>query len=151
MIVKFVPKPEINSCTLFSGIPEFKETLIKENRVRFSVRFETKTHLDFSVQAGSCRFRYNEHSEFSRDNNLTLVEKKDWSYLSGQQTINNYFKRTKKQNLEVMKNHIISLTEKMLKDMHIETLVNMDTFVLNIELPQELMEHIDRQLSASRG
>jgi hypothetical protein len=151
MIVKFVPKPDVNSCTLFAPVGEFKNNVLKDNSVRFSVRFETKTYLDFSVQAGQCRFSYNEKSPYSVANNLTLVEKKEWSYFSGRQKVDNYFKRTKKQNLEVMKNHIVSLTEQMLNDFHITELVNLDTFVISIELPQELMEHIDRQLSASRG
>jgi len=142
MIVKFLERPSVNQHTLFAPVGEFKNNVLKDNSVRFSVRFQTKTYLDFSVQAGSCRFSYNEKSPYSVANNLTLVEKKEWSYLSGRQKVDRYFKLTKKQNVEVMKNHIVSLTEEMLNDFHITELVNLDTFTLNIELPDELLVQV---------
>lgn len=142
MIVKFSKKPEVTQFTLFAPAGQFKETVMKNNSVKFDVRFHTKTYLDFAVQAGDCRFSYNDDSHYSVANNLTLVEKKDWSYLSGRQKVDRYFKLTKKQNVETMKNHIISLTEKMLSDFHITELVNLDTFTINIYLPAELLAQV---------
>jgi len=142
MIVNFLAKPQTTSFTLFSPIGQFKETILKNNSVKFDVRFHTKTYLDFSVQAGEGRFSFNEDSHYSVANNLTLVEKKEWSYMSGRQKIDRYFKLTKKQNVEVMKNHIISLTERMFEDFHITELINKDTFVINIYLPAELLAQV---------
>ena len=141
MITKFVSKPTSNQWTLFGGIPEFKKEITDANSIRVCVSFHTKTYLNFSLQAGTTRFGYNEHSSYSRDNKLTLVEKRDWSIMSGCQTINHYFKLTKKQNLEVMKNHITSLVEQVMSELHIDPR-NKDTFTINIELPSELMEKV---------
>jgi hypothetical protein len=142
MITTFVETPRSNEWTLFGGIPEFKKEILNSNSIRVSVSFHTKTYLNFSLQAGKTRFAYNERSQYSIDNKLTLVEKKDWNMLSGQQTINHYFKLTKKQNIEVMKNHIESLVKQMINDLHIEGLYNEKTFILNIELPSALMEKV---------
>ena len=142
MIVTFVANPGSNEWTLLGGIPEFKKEILNSNSIRVGVSFHTKTYLDISLQAGKTRFSYNERSQYSIDNKLTLVEKKDWNMLIGYQTINHYFKLTKKQNLEVMKNHIESLVKQMINDLHIEGLYNEKTFILNIELPSELMEKV---------
>ncbi|MFA6569978.1 MAG: hypothetical protein WCT77_01940 [Bacteroidota bacterium] len=141
MNIKFVKIPEVRSFTLFGGIPELKTNIIKENKIYFDISFHTKTRLSLSIQSGTVTFRLNEHSEYSLANNLTFVEEKSWSYFHGQQTVNNYFKLTKKQNMQVLKNHILSLTEKLFIDLHLNELVNKDTFEIEVRTPIELLNN----------
>lgn len=142
MIVKFVPKPNIKSYTLFSKAEELKKGICNSNSVRYSVKFITKTYLNISIEAGEATFKLNEPSEYSIANNIKLVTKTGWNYFHGSQSVNHYFKLTKKQNLEMLKNHIISLTEKVLSDLYLNEVVNLDTFVIEIELPNELYSQV---------
>ena len=143
MKVKYVPVPLSKTITLFSPATDLKKNIINDNKVTFSVRYFTKTRLNVSVEAGKTSFKLNEHSDYSRANNLNLVEKKDWNYFSGRETINHYFKLTKKQNLKEFEKHIISLTETVLiKDLHLDGLIDRQNFVIEIEMTNDLLEQV---------
>jgi len=143
MKVRYIPVPRVKSHTLFAPVSDLKKNIINSNKVTFSVRYLTKTRLNVSVEAGNSSFKLNEHSKYSRDNNLTLVEKKDWNYFSGSETINHYFKLTKKQNLKEFEKHIVSLTETVLfKDLHLNELIDKENFVIEIEMTNDLLEQV---------
>ena len=143
MKVKYVPVPLNKTITLFSPVTDLKMNIIEDNKIRFSISFFTKTRLNILVEAGQTSFKLNEHSQYSKENNLTLVEKKDWNYFSGKETINHYFKLTKKQNLKEFEKHIVSLTETvLLKDLHLNGLIDKETFIIEIELPSNLLEQV---------
>jgi len=141
MIVKYVDRPFSRTLTLFGKAGELKESIVAYNSIRFIVRHETKTHLSISIISGSVSFKLNEQSPFSEENNLTMITKTEWNYFHGHQSVNHYFKLTKKQNAKVLENHIVSLTEKYIFEaMHLDTLINKDTFIIEIELPDDLRD-----------
>lgn len=141
MILKIVERPLSNSITMFSKAGELKQNIIENNSIRFIVRHETKTHLSVSVQSGPVSFRLNEESDYSTEQELKFVTKKEWNYFSGRETVNHYYKLSKKQSIDKLLNHIKSLTTGMLfKDLHIEELIkNIDTFTVTVELPDDLL------------
>ena len=141
MRLQIVDRPFSRSITLFAPAADLKKHIIETNKIRFIVRHETKTHLSLSVIGGHASFKVNEPSDYSTQNGLTLVRKEDWSYLSGRRTVNHYFKLTKKQNMDILFNHIESLTRGLiLRDSHIEDQVDLNTFMIEVELPDDLLE-----------
>lgn len=140
MKIKLVKVPMVKSYTLFSRTSQFKENILKDNMVRFSARFFTKTRLNISVESGESSFKFNEISDYSRKNDVTLVKKEDWNFFSGCGTVNHYFKLTKKQNMKVFIEHIKSLAEQLFTDLHINDLINRETFIIELEMTNDLLE-----------
>jgi hypothetical protein len=137
MNIEFVKRPDNYSTTLFSGESEFSKKVLTENKCIVDLNFMTKTYLSIAVRSGSFAFRMNYDSDYSKANNLTLVEKKDFSYFTGEHTVNKYFKVTKKQNTEVLKNHILSLMDLVFSHFHIHELINKDSFKITVWTPSE--------------
>lgn len=142
MKVKLVKVPMVKNHTMFSPIANFKTNIIKKNSVRFSVRYTTKTRLNITVESGESSFKFNKTSEYSRENDLTLVKKEDWNFLTGTGTINHYFKLTKKQNMKMFIEHIKSLAEQLFTDLHINDLINRETFIIELEMTNDLLEQV---------
>jgi len=141
MRLKVVERPFSKSFTLFAPAKNLKDYIVKNNKIKFEVRQETKTHLSLSVIGGSASFRVNEESDYSRKVGLKFVTKTDWNYFMGRQTVNHYFKLTKRQNMEILFDHIESLTRGLiLRDSGIDELVDKDNFIIEVELPDDLLE-----------
>ena len=140
MEIKLVKVPMVKSHTLFSPVAHFKANILKDNMVRFGARYFSKTRLDITVESGQSSFKFNEISEYARENNLTLVKKEDWNFFSGQGTINHYFKLTKKQDMKVFIEHIKSLAEQLFTDLHINDLIKRETFIIELEMTNDLLE-----------
>lgn len=134
-----VRKPSSRSFTLFAPISELREAVIKENKIYFDIYFHTKTRLSLSIQGGSASFKVNQHSKYSTENNLKFDTERGYSMLSGQHTVNEYFKLSKKQNVEVLKKHILSLMDYLFDTLAINEVVNKDTFEIICYTPQELL------------
>jgi hypothetical protein len=141
MRLQIVERPFSRSITLFAPAAELKQHVVSHNKIRFIVRHETKTHLSLSVVGGAASFKVNEESDYSRQVGLKFVTKTDWNYFSGRQSVNHYFKLNKKQNMDILFNHIESLTRGLiLRDSHIEDQVDKNTFMIEVELPDDLLE-----------
>ncbi len=128
MRIVFEKAPSSRHITLFGDVSNVKETILAENKLTFETYFKTKTHVSISVVANTNTFKVNEHSEYSKEHDLRFVTKTGYSYFSGRQTVDNYFVFNKKQNKEVLRNHIESLTEGILKDFHIDTIIDKHNF-----------------------
>lgn len=140
MRIMIVERPSSYTTTLFSGAGELKDNIIKNNSVRFKVRHHTKTQLSLSVYSGTVSFTINSESEYSKENNLKFVQKIEMNFFAGRQEVHNYLKLSKKQDVSVLLNHIKSLTTGMLfKDLHIEKLIDREDFIIEVELPDDLM------------
>jgi len=142
MKLSFVKKPMTRSFTLGSTSEDLKKNILITHKIFFDVYFLTKTHISLLIQSGEASFRYNAHSDYSRANNLTFVEKREWSYFTGTQSVNQYFKLTKKQNLEVLGKHILSLTEKVLHDLGITAIVDQDILQVRVWIPEKLLSQV---------
>lgn len=134
-----IRKPSSNSFTLFAPISLLRDAVVKENKIYFDIHFHTKTRLSISIQGGSATFKVNQHSKYSKANKLKFDTKKGYSMLLGQPTVNEYFKLSKKQNVEVLKKHILSLMDYLLDTLGIRTLVDVDNFEIICHTPQELL------------
>jgi len=139
MKLSMVRKPSTRSFTLFAPITELRDAVVKENRIYFDIVFHTKTRLSISIQGGSATFKVNEHSQYSRENNLKFDLEKNFSYFTGQTSENYYFKLSKKQNVEVLKKHILSLMDYLFDTLGIKDSVNKDTFEIICYTPAELL------------
>ena len=141
MLLKIVERPFSESIILFAPADDLKRSIIETNKIRFKVRHETKTQLTLSVIGGKTAFKVNEESDYSRQAGLKFATKTDWNYFMGRQSTNHYFKLTKKQNMDILFNHIESLTRGLiLRDSHIDTLVDKDNFVIEVEMADDLLE-----------
>ena len=141
MILKIVERPSIRHTTLFSGQPELRQNIVKNNSIRFIIRHETKTQLSLSIHSGTTSFKVNSVSDYAKQKNLTFVTKTEMNYFHGQTESNHYFKLTKKQNMGVLFDHIESLTRGLiLRDLYIDKLVDKNTFVIEVEMPDDLLE-----------
>ena len=139
MNISFVKFPDNYCTTLFSKGSDFAKNLVADNKCIVDLCFMTKTHLSIGIRVGNEAFRMNYESAYSKENNLTLVEKTDFSYFTGEHTTNKYFKVTKKQNKQVLKNHIISLMDLVFNHFYIGELINKDTFEVTVWTPKELL------------
>lgn len=136
----FVRQTPVKSFTLLGKQDSFAKDVLRENEIVVDMHFISKTMISLSVQSGENRYKINYKSEYSEKNNLTLVEKIENNYFTGTRNINYYFKYTKKQNLEVLKNHIESLIEWLLSFLHIRNSVDYDNFLIKIEVPNNIWE-----------
>lgn len=134
-----VRKPSTWSSTLCAPISELKDAVIKENKIYLHIMFRTKTRLSITVQGGSAAFTVNQHSEYSKTNNLKFDSERGYNYLTGNITDNGYFKLSKKQNVEVLKKHILSLMDYLLDSLDIRHSVDADNFEIICYTPQELL------------
>ena len=137
MKIEFVKTPDSFSTTLFGSDADFKKNILAENKCIVELVFMTKTYLSIAIRRGSSAFRMNYDSDYSKANNLILVEKKYFSYFTGEHTVNKYFKVTKKQNKEVLKNHILSLMDLVFSQFHAHDLINKDAFQITVWEPSE--------------
>ena len=144
MKLNFIKKPTFNEFSLFDSPQDLKQNIIESHQFIFDLRFETKTYISILVQSGKTRFKFNEHSDYSKENNLNLVEKSEMNYLSGRIEVNRFFKLTKKQNLKVLKKHLESLAIRLLRDLHIHELVNPGTLTVNVYTPSSILESINQ-------
>lgn len=140
MRLQIVERPFSETITLFAPAKDLKEYIVKYDKIKFKVRHETKTYLSLSVIGGKASFKVNEESDYSKKLGLKLVTKKEQNYFSGRQSVNHYFKLTKKQNMEILFNHIESLTRGLiLRDSGIDGLVDKNNFIIEVELPDDLL------------
>jgi len=140
MKIKFVKVPMVKSHTMFSHTDHFKKNIIRNNMVRFGARYISKTRLNITVESGQSSFKFNEISKYAKENDLTLVKKEDWNFFTGTGTINHYFKLTKKQDIKVFIEHIKSLAEQLFTDLYINDLINKETFIIELEMTNDLLE-----------
>ena len=132
-------KPMSRSFTLFAPISELRDAVVNEHKIYFDIVYHTKTRLSLSIQGGSATFKVNHHSDYSTENNLKFDLEKGFSYFTGQHTENYYFKVTKKQNVEILKQHILSLTDGLFHSLGITDIVSKDNFEIICYTPAELL------------
>jgi len=132
-------KPMVREFTLFAPISELREAVVKNNSIFVDIVYHTKTRLSLSIQGGSATFKVNHHSKYSTDNNLNLHEETGMNFFSGQRSTNLYFKLTKKQNVEVLKEHILSLVDGLFDSLGIRELVDTGNFEITCYTPKDLL------------
>jgi len=142
MNLTFVKKPHMEEYTILGASDDqFAKNIVKDNKVSFNISFKTKTYLYISVFSGRNRFNFNERSDYAMKNNIKFAEKTEMNYFSGQAYRHYYFVYNKKQNKEILEKHLLSLTERLLTNiLHINELVNLDTFEINVQVPEKILE-----------
>ena len=138
MKINFVKNPPVIQFSMMGEVPSLKEYLINNHQVDLDLHFKTKTYIGISVQAGTTRFGYDVESDYSKENNLSMVKKIEMNYFYGESFERVYFKLTKKQNEEVLREHLLSLGKKLLHDLHLQELISDDSFTLNVYTPNSL-------------
>lgn len=121
------------------GTPTLKQDIISDNSFDIRVSRKTKTRLYLNLHKNMNSYSVNYLSTYAKENNLTFDSDTHANYISCGIETHHYFKLTKKQNIDVLKKHILSLSEDIIDNLlHIGDLVNKDTFEVNVYLPSDL-------------